>query len=304
MKEENIKKCMISNECRVCSEKVVAWSVTGSIFLAILKFTGGALSRSVGLTADGIESIAFTIGGMLIMYSLLIAKKKPDNLFPYGYGKIEFIVALVVFSSLIGIGFFIALSSLLLILKRDFVSPDIRGLPIAAISVFINYIIYRYSLCAGEKLEDSSIIANAYQGKADMLSSMAVGVGILISQLGSGFAIFDPLAAFLVGILILKDAFGQWVMNLEAVLDKVPDAQYKDTVGRIITESLANVPLQFIKLKRTGKKFWIGIGLDFPNKDNVDKVEKITNVLKDKIHKNFHWVGEINFFVAEQERTS
>ncbi len=304
MKEGSIENCASSDECRICSEKVVALSIAGSIFLAILKFTGGALSHSAGLTADGIESIAFTIGGMLIMYSLLIAKKKPDDQFPHGYGKVEFIVALVVFSSLIGIGFFISLTSMLLILRRDFAPPDIRGLPVAAISVFVNYMIFRYSLCAGEKLEDSSIIANAYQGKADMLSSIAVGVGILLSQLGSGFAIFDPLAALLVGILILKDAFGQWFENLEVLLDKVPDSQYRDTVSRIIEESLADAPVQFIKFKRTGKKFWIGVGLDFPSKKNVEIVDKILDAIKDKIQKNFHWAGEINFFVAEEGYSS
>lgn len=304
MKEDSIKNCTSFDECLVCSERVVAWSIAGSIFLAILKFTGGALSRSAGLTADGIESIAFTIGSMMVMYSLLIVKKKPDNLFPYGYGKIEFIVALVVFSLLIGIGFFISLSSVLLILRREFAPPDIRALPIAAISVFVGYIIYRYSLCAGEKLEDSSIIANAYQGKADMFSSIAVGIGILLSQLGSGFAIFDPLAAFLVGILILKDAFGHWFINLEVILDRAPDSKYRDMVSRIIAESFSDTSLQFIKFKRTGKKFWIGIGLDFPNNDNIDKVEKIIDALKDKLQQNFHWAGEINFFVSEAEHVS
>lgn len=275
-----------------------------SIFLAILKFTGGALCGSAGLTADGMESFAFTIGSMMIMYSLVIAKKKPDNLFPYGYGKIEFIAALAVFSALIGIGLFISLSSLLLILRRDFGPPDIRALPVAAVSVFLNYMIYKFSLCAGERLENKSIIANAHQSKADMLSSIAVGIGILLSQFGSIFAIFDPLAAFVVGILILKDAFGQWFVNLEIILDKVPSSQCRDTVRSAVMESFSDSALQFIKFKRTGKKFWIGIGLDFPNSDNVDKVEKITDTLKDKLQKNFHWVGDVNFFVTEKRYVS
>lgn len=303
MKRNNTTKCAGINECLPCSEKIVSWSIAGSLFLTILKLTGGALSHSVGMTADGIESLAFTIGSMMIMYSLLIAKKKPDHLFPYGYGKVEFIIALVVFSSLIGIGFFISISSFILILKRDFAPPDIRVLPIAAASVFINYVLYRYSLCAGRRLESNGLIANAHQGKADMLSSVAVGLGIVLSQFGSIFAIFDPLAAFFVGFLILKDAFHHWLINLEVILDKVPNPGYRETIDRIISESFSIGTLQFVKFKRTGKKFWVGIGLDLPNDENIDKIERTTDMIKRKLCKNFHWMGEINFFIVEKRHT-
>jgi len=297
MTEKNKKDCLPHEDCMACSKKIITWSIAGSIFLAILKFVSGALSRSAGLTADGIQSLSCVIGSMMIMYSLMIAKKKPNNLFPYGYGKIEFIVALVVFSSLIGLGFFISLSSVLLLLKRNLEVPDIRSLPVAAISVFINFLIYKYSFCAGKQLNSSGIIANAHQSKADMFSSIAVGIGILLSQIGKTFAIFDPLAAFLVGVLILKDSFHHWFINLKVILDKIPDPEYRNIIRKIVMQYSSNTSVSSIKFRRTGKMFWLGISLDCPPNDNLGKIELATNLIKDKLQSDLSWAGDVDFFI-------
>ena len=301
MNVKNTIKCKEANDCLSCSKKIISWSIAGSLFLAILKFASGALSRSAGLTADGIQSLACVIGSLMIMYSLMISKKKPDKLFPYGYGKIEFIVSLVVFSLLIGLGFFISLSSLLLILKRNLEAPDIRGLPVAAISVFLNYLIYSYSYCAGTKLDSSGIIANAHQSKADMFSSVAVGAGIIIAQFSPSLAIFDPIAAFIVGILIIKDSFVHWFVNLKVILDRIPDPKYREIIIGIISESLPDAKQGFIKFKSTGKKFWVGIGLGFPDTYKAGKIEEKTNIVKNKMLKEAYWAGEIDFFVEPDE---
>ena len=283
--------------CQKCSKKILNWTLSGNVFLAVLKLTGGSLAQSSGLMADGLQSIYCIIASLLIMYSINIAQKKKDNRYPYGYGKIEFIIALVVFSILVGLGLFISISNFIMILKKDIVMPGIIGLPVSVTSVFLTYMMFKYNTCAGDKLNSMGMIANGQQARADMYSSLAVTLGILLSQLSPNLAIFDRLAALFVGIIILKDAFEHWVNNLKVILDEVPEENYKKKINAIISKEIPNYKTNIIKFKRTGRQFWLGIGLNFPDDISVIQVEKITHKIAEKLKKDINWIGEVDFFL-------
>lgn len=286
------------DECVKCSKTILTWTLVGNVFLAGLKLFGGALSGSSGLFADGMQSISCVIASVLIMYSLSIAQKKSNRQFPFGYGKVEFIVALVVFSVLVGLGLFISISNFLLILRHDMSAPGIMGLPIAATSILITFMMYRFNVCAGRVLGSAGLTANGLQARADLFSSIAVAIGILLAQCGVNFVVFDRLAALVVGLLIVYDSVQHWLVNLHVILDKVPDGRYKNTIRKIVAEILPNSEIHVIKLKRTGKQFWVGIRLDFPKTSTVANVLTTTDDLRNEMCKKIEWVNEVAFFLG------
>lgn len=294
---EHNKQYLDFAHCAQCGKKVLFWTLAGNIFLAVIKLTGGAVSKSSGLFADGLESLACVFANVLIMYSLQISEKKMDKKFPYGYGKVEFIAALTVFSLLFGLGTFIIISSLMSILKGDMVMPEIIGLPFAAVSIFLTAMMYRYNICAGKKLNSAAMVANAYQSRADMYTSFAVALGILLSQLSPSFVVFDRLAALFVGVLILKDSYEHWMNNLEVIIDKIPEVDYTARITSVVSEIFSGPRPQMIRIKRMGQKFWVGIPLNFPDTDDIEQMEQTTLRIRETILKKIRWVGEVDFFL-------
>jgi cation diffusion facilitator family transporter len=79
-----------------------------STFLGILvnlcfsaaKISAGAVGHSFALVADGLESGADVLSGLVVFFGLKIAVKPPDRDHPYGHGKTEPIAALCVGLSL------------------------------------------------------------------------------------------------------------------------------------------------------------------------------------------------------------
>jgi len=80
--------------------------------LALTKCTAGFFGHSFALIADGLESAADVITGLVVYLGLRIALRPPDENHPYGHGKAEPIAAVVVGLALIGAAIAIAVESI------------------------------------------------------------------------------------------------------------------------------------------------------------------------------------------------
>lgn len=282
--------------CRICSQRVLGLTVAGNVLMSGLKLAGGAFTNSSGLVADGLQSLSCVATSILIMVSLVFVERKSDEKFPYGYARIEFIAALSAFSVLIGLGLFIVLSNVLAIMRRDFVTPDIMALPIVLVSTFLTYMMYRYNFCAGTKLESPGMVANACHAGADLFSSGAVIVAIIVAQFGPAFAFVDKVAALIVGVIIIKDALGHWQSNLRVVLDRSPDPVFRHGVTQLIHRDFAPYRMSALKFKRVGKKFWLGITLHCPPV-TVDECRQELGRLRMALTGAFAEVGSVDFYI-------
>src|SRR6516225_5610077 len=70
--------------------------------LALTKCIAGLIGHSFALVADGLESAADVISGVVVLFGLKLSVKPPDADHPYGHGKAEPIAAIVVGVSLLG----------------------------------------------------------------------------------------------------------------------------------------------------------------------------------------------------------
>ncbi len=284
-------------ECKVCSQKILGWTVFGNTLLAAIKISGGVFTNSSGLLADGFQSISCVATSILIMVSLGFSQRRSDEHFPLGYAKVEFIAALSAFSILIGIGLFVAMSSLLGILRRDFVQPDIMALPIVVVSALSTYMIYRYNFCAGKKLDSPGMVANGCHAGADLFSSGAVIVAIIVSQFGPSFAVFDKVAALIVGVIIIKDSLSHWMSNLQIILDQVPGPGFQRTIEQVIMQVDPGYRMGGMKYRRVGKRFWIGVTLRCPMTGTVAQNDALMDSFKRALIKALPEIGDIDFFI-------
>ena len=75
--------------------------------LGLVKCSAGLLGNSFALVADGLESFADVLSGLVVYFGLKIAAEPPDADHPYGHGKAEPLAALVVSLALTAAAFFI-----------------------------------------------------------------------------------------------------------------------------------------------------------------------------------------------------
>ena len=77
----------------------------------------------------------------------------------------------------------------------------------ALLSIVVKEALYRYTVRRGRALQSQAMVANAWHHRSDALSSIgaALGIGGAI-LLGPRWAMLDPLASVVVGLMLVKVA--------------------------------------------------------------------------------------------------
>ena len=83
--------------CKKCAQKVGVVNIIGNILMVCIKGYMGVAGRSKGLIADAIHSSADLLATIVMIIGLRISDKKTDTKHPYGYGKAEYIVSIVIY---------------------------------------------------------------------------------------------------------------------------------------------------------------------------------------------------------------
>ncbi|HIJ39476.1 MAG TPA: cation transporter [Deltaproteobacteria bacterium] len=225
------KRSEVYPECQWCAENVGKIAFWGNVGLFAVKLFCGIAGGSKALLADAIHSAVDVMTATVVMVCLRVSKTPPDEEHPFGHGQVEYITSLFIGLSLITVAIFILYSAAMDILRGVRTQPDIIALLGLIISIVGNELMFRQSVCCGEKFRSPAMIANAWENRADVYSSLAALVGVVGAQLG--FLFMDRVGAILVAILIsksglkmLKDA---WHGILDRSLEEDLENQIRET---------------------------------------------------------------------------
>ena len=97
----------INEKCLKCGKQIPWVCFFGNLTLAIFKITVGLISGSKGLVADWMHSGSDVLATVMVIISLKIADQKQNSRHPWGYGKVEYIGSLFVYTILFILGTFI-----------------------------------------------------------------------------------------------------------------------------------------------------------------------------------------------------
>ena len=163
------------------------------------------------------------VSASLSFFTVREAGKPADHDHPFGHGKIETLSSL--FESLL-----LAVAAGLIFyegIKHLYHPHPIHHGAIAAgvmlISMGINYWIYRHNLQAAQITDSSALHVNALHFLSDIVTSLAVLLGLLAIKL-TGWNVIDPLLAFAVAIYILIISMKQ----VKRALLELSDTQLPD----------------------------------------------------------------------------
>ena len=278
-------------QCYWCAKHVGSVNLWTNVGLFVVKLLGGIFGTSQALIADAVHSLSDIVIAVLLLVGLKVSVAPPDEDHHWGHGNIEFIVSLVIGVILICASIIITVTSLTSILEGIIPEPGILAVWAAAISVVTNEILFRHSLCIGKQMDSPAMIANAWQNRADVYSSLAVLVGVFGARMG--FTLLDPVAAIIVGFMIARSGISILISGFKGMTDQSFDRAMLADVKKLVLKEKDIRDVSKLRARKVGQKTWIDLEAKFGPEIKVSEVRKIIDSIKKNVMDQFDRIGDI-----------
>lgn len=268
-------------------------ALVGAVAVFALKGVGALLTGSTALFSDAMESIVNVAAASFAFFAVRFASKPADREHPYGHGKMEHVAAafeggLITFAAVVI--FHAAFRSL-------WTEPQIRdvdtGLAIAAISAVANLLLGAYILREGKVTDSPTLIADGQHVLSDVWTTLGALLGLGLARL-SGNAIFDPLAAVAVGLVLARTGIVLVKNAVHALLDREDPELLQKLVDAFNSAPMKGVTgVHRLRALRTGDDVHVDAHVHVPEHWSVKEAHEAVATLERWVTERTGLVGEL-----------
>ena len=264
----------------------------GNAALLTFKFIAGVMGNSSAMIADAVHSLSDFITDIVVVVFVGISAKPQDTSHDYGHGKFETIASFLIGLALVAAATGIVVTGALKLLAwwggAELESPGWIALWAAVLSVVIKELLYQYTARRGRKLDSQVMIANAWHHRSDALSSVGAAVGIgLALWLGQHWAVFDPLASVVVGLMLMKVAYELLKTSINELTESSLPAETEQEIEQIIL-SFGDVRQPHnLRTRRIGNRIAIEAHVRMDGRLPLETVHERATTIERKLKERF-----------------
>src|SRR5260221_2198391 len=216
--------------------RVAAISVFASAGMAAAKFVVGVAIGSLALISEALHSSVDVIATVITWLVVRVSDRPADKEHHYGHGKLESISALGVIALLYVLAGGILVESYSR-LREGAPPPTISAIPfvVLLIDIAVNFWRARALHRTARDTRSQALAADALHFASDVLGSVAVIIGLVLSALG--YAWGDGAAAVAVAVMIALLGLRLARSTVETLLDRAPEG-----AAARATRALRSVP--------------------------------------------------------------
>jgi cation diffusion facilitator family transporter len=257
-------------------------SVGVNLFLTITQIVVGIFAKSQGLVADGIHSLSDLVADFVVLFANHHARKGADEDHPYGHHRFETAASLVLSLLLLGVGLGMLWSAAHKIQDPTTVQTvHIVALWVAGAALVAKELLFRYMLSVAKRVKSSMLVANAWHARSDAASSLVVGIGIIGNLLG--YPILDPIAALIVGFMVVKMGWGFGWDALHDLMDRSVDQQEVEAIRQTLIETPGVSGVHDVRTRKMGDMIVVDAHIEVDAKLSVQAGHDIAVVARQRV---------------------
>jgi cation diffusion facilitator family transporter len=232
-------------------------SIGAAIVTIGMKGTAYALTDSVGLLSDALESLINLIAALTAYVAIWYASRPADSSHTYGHEKIEYFS-----SGLEGVLIILAgLGTAAYAVKRLIHPEPLQNLELGTViglaASGVNFAVARVLLLVGRKHHSIVLEADGQHLMSDVWTSVGVVAGLGLVVL-TGLTWIDPVLAIVVGLNIVWTGGELVLRSFNGLMDHSLPAEEQGQIRGIITTLLPpGASFHMLKSRRAGQRRFV-----------------------------------------------
>ena len=269
---------------------IVLTSVIGiiaNVFLAAFKAVIGLMSSSIAIIMDAVNNISDAGSSLITIIGTKLAGREPDKKHPFGYGRVEYLSAMVISVIVLYAGVTSLVESVKKIINPDVPDYSTVSLIIVGAAVVVKIVLGRYVKSVGKKVNSASLVNSGEDATLDSVISASTLVAAAI------FLVFDiSLEAWLgaiISLVIIKSGFEMIKETVSQILGERNDADLAKSIKETVTGFPDVQGAYDLVLNNYGPDTWNGsIHIEVPDTYSADRLDQLIRSIQVKVYEEHH----------------
>jgi cation diffusion facilitator family transporter len=267
-------------------ERVSRVSIGTISLLIAMKVVAAIVTGSIGILADAVHSLIDLTGAIVGYFAVRVAGRPPDADHRFGHGRAEDLAGGVIAGLIFLAGGIIAYQSVQRLISGSVVEMVDAGIITTAAAIAINMAVSRYVFTVARRVDSVALEATGRDLMADVLSSVAVLVGLLLVRI-TGKAVLDPVVALIVVVFIIQAAAITMRKAMSALMDtKLPEEEER-RIREILDGHHEVANYHSLRTRKAGSQRHIVVHIVVPREKTVEEGHQIAEHMEDDIRDLF-----------------
>ena len=269
---------------------IVKTSIIGiiaNVFLAGFKAVIGLMTNSIAIILDAVNNISDAGSSLITIVGTKLAGREPDKKHPFGYGRIEYLSAMIISVIVLYAGITSFVESVKQIIHPETPDYNAVSLVIVAVAVVVKILLGRYVKSVGVRVKSDSLINSGEDATLDSIISastlVAAGIFLLFHiSLEAWLGAVISLVIIKSGIEMLRDTISQ-------ILGERNDTE----LAKGIRETVMSFPdvqgVYDLVLNNYGPDTWNGsVHIEVPDTYSADRLDQLIRDITMKVLEEHH----------------
>ena len=216
---------------------IVRTSVVGiavNVLLAAMKAVVGLLANSIAVVLDAVNNLSDALSSVITIVGAKLSARQPDKKHPMGYGRIEYLSAMIVAALVLYAGLTSLVESVKKIISPEKADYSLLSLALIAAAVAAKLLLGRYVTAQGKKAGSDALIASGSDARFDAILSGSVLLCAILFKT-TGLAL-EPYVGVLIAAFIIKSGIEMMTGTLDDILGARMDAELSRRIKSLVCE--------------------------------------------------------------------
>lgn len=271
------------------SKAIVRTSYLGigaNALLVAMKMVVAAVSGSIAIFMDAVNNLSDALSSVITIAGVKLAHKPADKEHPMGYGRIEFLSALLISSIVLAAGISSLVESVKKIISPVDVSYTTTTLVLIIVAVIVKIVLGLYTKKKGEQTDSEALVASGKDAMFDSILSAGTLASALIGIIWS--VNVDAWVGAAISLFIIKAG----VEMLREVIDEILGTRISTELSQNIKRDIRAIDgvlgAYDLFLETYGPNRMAGsVHVEIPNTMTADEIHALTRTVSRTIMEKY-----------------
>ncbi|MCR5848040.1 MAG: cation diffusion facilitator family transporter [Lachnospiraceae bacterium] len=265
---------------------IIRTSIVGiiaNIFLAAFKAVIGLTTNSIAIVMDAVNNISDAASSVITIIGTKLAGKDPNKKHPFGYGRIEYLSAMIISVLVLYAGVTALIESVKKIINPEKPEYSAVSLIIVAVAVLVKIFLGLFVKTTGKKVNSDSLVNSGSDALLDSIISAttlaAAGIFIIFK------ISLEAWLGAIIALVIIKSGFEMLKDTLSKILGERIDAELaRDIKGTISDFEEVNGVYDLVMHNYGPDSYNGSVHIEVPDTLSADELDKLLRKIQVKVY--------------------